>query len=799
MDKNTKYMIRIGIFVVFIIIIVITLYLYFKKESEGFQNAIDLLERLKSSDSQKKSETSNTDPELTIHPWTTKLYNLTKQNIQSRPLGLYKPHLNINSKTYMKLGDMITLNTDYSPPNNDDFTVLLNKLNSSFSTPVKYNLLVNFGNSNTPGYYYDIENAVDLNTDLNVVFDNITSLQTLTQSLINTSNITSDSNIIKNLLLNDNRNTIQIGNSSIQLSNIVDIVQNNLPSYTTTINNDTLLQLPMGLQVDFSSNLSTPNNKVNLSTYCDVNKAITDITKLQLAYNRTSQQNNKIINLTIQVNIFALTDQTALVTYLQNICDKIITIYNLPSITQQLLTYLNLADSIEGVNTVYTALSTITIPNPPSADWATTNVIMKNSTLSGYAESNSNTMLGKLLNHIINNSITIKQPNIKIKPTEIRDHILANLSKYINTGVTTSIASQYIQLVLTNVSKIEFIDINDRQLSQNISIDSNQQSSFRLTTTLSNLINFKNAITNKTLTYLPLQIYEPIAPNGFVTLGHIFCNTNRDFYKINTSNSVACVPQQCVKEMREWQTSDKVFEYNISGDKYWALYKNPYVGTFIAVNRPGLPAGKVCKVVACVKKCTAVEELEKADNCSRKYNQLNKSIMKTVTNTPDIVGSTEEEIYLGKIKNHSKMISNLKSRAQQMQLDVDKADIVTTELNKRKLQDFVDKQKRNIDLVAKRLENDKNTIETNVHIPLEDLNRLLQMIKNLPNIDDSQKQELISSIIKNKTLLDKNIITLSDYNTNVNKILESCPQYDLTGLVKKDLVGDVCYGCGTPS
>ena len=42
-------------------------------------------------------------------------------------------------------------------------------------------------------------------------------------------------------------------------------------------------------------------------------------------------------------------------------------------------------------------------------------------------------------------------------------------------------------------------------------------------------------------------------------------------------------------------------------------------------------------------------------------------------------------------------------------------------------------------------------------------------------------------------------MTYGKYNANLNNILKSCPQYDLTGLVKKTTVGDVCYGCGTPS
>jgi hypothetical protein len=796
MNPYRILIIKIGVLLVFLIIMTITFYFYFKKNSEGFENATDLLERLKSSSSQKTSESSNTDPELTIYPWSTKLYNLTNQNIQTRAIGLYKPHLNINSKRYMKLGDMITLNNDYSPPNNNDFTVLLNKTNSIFATPVKYNLLIDFGSSNTPGYYYDIQNAINLNTDLNAVFDNIKSLQTLTQSIIATSNITSSSDIVKNLVLEDS--IITVGNSTISIKNIIEIVQNNLPSYTTAITNNTLLQLPIGLQVDFIHS-SMPNNHVNLSTYCDVNRAIVDFTKLQIVNNRNSKQSDKVIFTTMQVNLFGLTDQSVLVTYLQNICNKIFTIYNLPSITQQLIEYLNLVDSLDDVNIVDAALSTINnIPNTLQPGWKLTNVIKENNTLKSYALSHSETMIGKLLNYIISSTITIRQPLIKFKTTDIINYILNNLTIYKNEGITDNIASQNIKLVLSNLSKVKFTNIDDTKFSEQLVITFNQNSNFTLTKTLSNFINFKNAISNKTLSYLPLQIYEPVAPKGFVTLGHVFCNTNRDFYKINTSNSVACVPQECIKEIRDWQTSDKVFEYSKQHENYWAIYKNPYVGTFIAVNRRGVPLGKVCKVVACVKKCTAVEELEKADNCSRQYNQLNKSIMKTVTDTPDIVGSTEEVIYLNKIKNHAKMISNLKTRAQQMQLNVDKAEIVTNEMNKRTLQDFVDKQKLNIDLVTKQLENDKNKIEANVNIPLEDLNRLLQMIKNLP-IDDSQKQKIISNIIQNKTLLDKNIITLNDYNTNVNKILASCPQYDLTGLVRKDLVGDVCYGCGTPS
>jgi hypothetical protein len=136
---------------------------------------------------------------------------------------------------------------------------------------------------------------------------------------------------------------------------------------------------------------------------------------------------------------------------------------------------------------------------------------------------------------------------------------------------------------------------DDRQLVQTI-ISNNIPN-------LSNLMQFTSAISSNTIEYFPLQIYAPVAPTGYQSLGHVFCNVDRDITKIKTMNNIACVPSGCVKEVRDWASADKVFEYNRNG-VYWAIYKNPYVGTFVAVSKPGLPEGKVCKVVACVAKCT---------------------------------------------------------------------------------------------------------------------------------------------------------------------------------------------------
>ena len=134
-----------------------------------------------------------------------------------------------------------------------------------------------------------------------------------------------------------------------------------------------------------------------------------------------------------------------------------------------------------------------------------------------------------------------------------------------------------------------------------------------------------------------------------------------------------------------------------------------------------------------------------------------------------------------------------------LQTNIDKSDIITTEMNKAKLQNYVDTQQRNIELVGDRLENEQNKIQTNINIPIQVLNQIITMINNLPNLTASQKADLTDKIIGNAQAANSGLLTNSQYNDNLNNILKSCPQYDLSGLVKKSVVGDVCFGCGTPS
>ena len=353
------------------------------------------------------------------------------------------------------------------------------------------------------------------------------------------------------------------------------------------------------------------------------------------------------------------------------------------------------------------------------------------------------------------------------------------------------------QLQLTSFTN-NFV-LNLPKNSFNINLNPAFSSSIK--TSMQNLTDFTiflNDLQNNTIKHLPLKIYKPIPPKGYLSLGHIFCNLQSQLSSIKTNdaagNGVCCVPENCVKEVRNWDISDKMFEYNKDG-KYWALYYNPYTGTFISTNTNNFPDGKVSKVVACVKKCNAIDELAKADDCIRNYYNMNKA--HTVKLSPDLVADTEEEYYLGKVKAQSDTITKLFKKANTMQLDMDKATIVNAEMNKNKLQKYVDTQKRNIDIVTKRLIDDDDKIDTNINIPLDVLNALLNMIKNNKKLTQKQKDDLTDKLLDNKKLADGGIITKGEYDKNLRKIMSNCPNYDLTGLVKKEVVSSVCYGCPT--
>ena len=400
------------------------------KTIEGFEDALDLLNKYKSTDVHILSDSTSSDIELSINPWTTKLHNL--QSTQKvKQIGLYKPHLVINGERYSKLGDMISLNTDYSPPNKNEFTLLIKRVGSDIKSPVNYNLLVNFGNPNIPSYYYQYDKFLDSQNTLSLVLNNLnnclSAISNLNQILVN--NQDNISLTIKNIIVSSIN--LQIGSSNpISLNSLMQMDTNTSIGglIQTPIGANTLITLPMGID----ANITTPDNQfnVNWNTNVDINSNISVRNILsQIQPNsifRNFTNNNIIISSTQPINIFALTSPNTIVSYLQNLCNDILVIFGQSNINPDFIKYLKLADSLEGVNNVLSAISSlqqtqtvlpglVNTPTPTLTSYNSNsqNVFGTNTVLNAYANTNINTLLGGILNIIINKTNTYHYPSFK--------------------------------------------------------------------------------------------------------------------------------------------------------------------------------------------------------------------------------------------------------------------------------------------------------------------------------------------------------------------------------------------------
>jgi len=475
---------------------------------------------------------------------------------------------------------------------------------------------------------------------------------------------------------------------------------------------------------------------------------------------------------TPSTDIFKMVPIMPIIDYLTMLCNQINIIYDNNNTNQPFLTFLKLVNNKETISDIlakietckdfisaYDNINTITVKDKPDIA-PSFNAIITAGVASGIT-----TLIGKLFEFMRDSKTSYTPSTFRI----YGDQIPTFPSDFVHIGRVGLIK-------YTSITYNAFTSLGGNSYTNNtFNILSDK---YNIQPVINNLLDFNKFVIdlqNNNIKNLPLKIYKPIPPPGYVSIGHVFCNIQLQLKNIKENaaarTGVCCIPDHCIKEMKDWNVSDKVFEYS-KDDVYWALYYNKYTGTFVSTNKNQLPTGKMCKVIACVTKCTAVDELEKSDKCARNYYNINKSLSDEAKSPSDLFSDQEEEYYLAKLKAQSDNLTRLSNRAHQMELDIDKANIVNREMNKNKLHSYVDKQKVNIDLILQRLIKDKDSIQTNINIPQSLLDKLLDMIKNLKDMSDDDKLKLISKLLK-----------------------KSCPDTNLAGLVKKQLVSDVCYGC----
>lgn len=310
---------------------------------------------------------------------------------------------------------------------------------------------------------------------------------------------------------------------------------------------------------------------------------------------------------------------------------------------------------------------------------------------------------------------------------------------------------------------------------------------------INQLENLKFDLLENRFQHFPLKIYRPIPTKNYVSLGDVLFNHRNTNYNLRQPilDNIATIPKQCYKEVRDWLSVDKVYEYR-DGDTYLAIFKNPYLQTFKAVTVPDtLPPGKVGKVVACVEGCRLLDDIIEADKCSKKFFKANKEIIEGTNLDPDnTIISRESTLYKNKIQDKQDRINTLKEVARRLQIQDDKANIINRQYNKQQLQNLVDNQRRNINTLVDELQDGKNRIDINVKFSYDKFQGLITILRennSLPTTVADRITEIVDNSARQK--LDELP------NEDVKEVLASCPTPETEGLVVKALVESGCFNC----
>ena len=417
---------------------------------------------------------------------------------------------------------------------------------------------------------------------------------------------------------------------------------------------------------------------------------------------------------------------------------------------------------------------------------------------------------------LTNNGIFEEVQSFQINAEGYKDKLIKELRKKLEDKVKSIIEDYKLKEEIKN--KISYINRNLKILDQ--------------------LEKFLERVNSNQLKYPYIRFIQPVAPKDYISLGDIAIPSEQamktqekavdedgksqeyssrfkylfggnkhgsNYIHKHISHYVA-VPESCTKFVRGWQMTDKVFEIN-QDNKLISIFQNPFTNTIYATLDNKLPRDGVRKLVACVKKCNAVDNLIRADQCARDLYRTKKGMEHGQSVSPNFADEEENKYYLSKVKERSQHINKLSTIARKLQIDQDKFDILNQEHNRGKLQKYLDTQNKNINLLTDKLQTDRNKIDLNVHIKPKtislDDDEILeqdtakQVIKFIEQSDipKQNKQKLVDKVVKYQSMTESKLMTQNEFELNMVKILDDCPEYDLSGLVKKDIVRDVCYGC----
>jgi hypothetical protein len=225
--------------------------------------------------------------------------------------------------------------------------------------------------------------------------------------------------------------------------------------------------------------------------------------------------------------------------------------------------------------------------------------------------------------------------------------------------------------------------------------------------------------------YHRLSIWQPIPPPGFIALGFIFTNDEKNIKP--SKQLIKCIPESCVKNFkrRPWiPNEDMIFKYKDESQNL-SFYRNPFLGTVIVVDenkQNGIYLNKTPSaikyrndkeslnwecfdIVPCIKESNYIKSLETADKSSKQMCKAFRGIENKIYDNSSVKQSImDEEAKLNNVlKDKKKYLDGLMGKINSLMSEDELYKLISQGLNRYKMRKDLEAQRQLHGQVADKL------------------------------------------------------------------------------------------------
>jgi hypothetical protein len=252
-------------------------------------------------------------------------------------------------------------------------------------------------------------------------------------------------------------------------------------------------------------------------------------------------------------------------------------------------------------------------------------------------------------------------------------------------------------------------------------------------------------------TYNRLSVWQPVPPAGYVPLGFIFTNDEKEIKP--SKQLIKCIPESCVKSFkrRPWSPKEDIIFRYTDNSQSLVFYRNPFLGTIVVIDEKkqnGVYKDKTPSslkhrnekesltwecfdIIPCIKGCNYVKNLELADKNSKQMCKAFSGIENKFFDKTEVKQSIqdEENKLNSLVKGKKQYLDTLMDKLNKMMSEDELYKLITQGLNRYNVKKDLEEQRKLHGKVADKLMRTRG-LEIGWNNP-DDMDKFKELVKNL--------------------------------------------------------------------